>query len=103
MVEVGLLISLGVVMGFLMSSYGAVQRIVQGILKVFGRKGSSYAFGLTLISIISPLVGDLGLSPMLVMSSSCSGLGDDAVEERRPGHVRIGAVAYAAVESIDTA
>ncbi|MFE5292425.1 GntP family permease [Isoptericola sp. NPDC056618] len=55
MAEVGLLISLGVVMGFLMSSYGAVQRIVQGILKVFGKRGSPYAFGLTL-STVTPAI-----------------------------------------------
>lgn len=55
MAEVGLLISLGVIMGLLMSSYGAVQRIVGGILKVFGTRGSPYAFGLTL-STVTPAI-----------------------------------------------
>jgi GntP family gluconate:H+ symporter len=55
MAEVGLLISLGVMMGFLMSSYGAVQRIVKGILGVFGRRGSPYAFGLAL-SCVTPAI-----------------------------------------------
>lgn len=59
MAEVGLLISLGVVMGFLMSAYGAVQRIVEGILKLFGAKGSPYAFGLTLSSVTPAIYFDV--------------------------------------------
>jgi GntP family gluconate:H+ symporter len=55
MAEVGLLISLGIIMGFLMSAYGAVQRIVEGILRLFGRRGSPYAFGLTL-STVTPAI-----------------------------------------------
>ncbi|GAA2181577.1 SLC13 family permease [Brooklawnia cerclae] len=55
MAEVGLLISLGIIMGLLMSSYGAVQRIVEGILKLFGKKGSPFAFSLTL-STITPAI-----------------------------------------------
>lgn len=55
MAEVGLLISLGVIMGFLMSGYGAVQRIVQAILRLFGARGSSYAFSLTL-STVTPAI-----------------------------------------------
>src|SRR4051812_9685093 len=59
MAEVGLLISLGVIMGFLMSSYGAVQRIVEGILALFGRRGSPYAFGLTLSSVTPAIYFDV--------------------------------------------
>jgi len=59
MADVGLLISLGVIMGFLMSSYGAVQRIVEGILKVFGAKGSPFAFSLTLSSITPAIYFDV--------------------------------------------
>ncbi|MEV1026631.1 hypothetical protein [Streptomyces sp. NPDC050264] len=59
MAEVGLLISLGVVMGFLMSSYGAVQRIVEGILKIFGRRGSPYAVALTLSSVTPAIYFDV--------------------------------------------
>lgn len=59
MMEVGLLISLGIIMGFLMSSYGAVERIVEGILKVFGRKGSPFAFSLTLSSITPAIYFDV--------------------------------------------
>ncbi|HIZ36843.1 MAG TPA: GntP family permease [Candidatus Ruania gallistercoris] len=59
MADVGLLISLGVIMGFLMSSYGAVQRIVEGILKLFGTKGSPYAFSLTLSSITPSIYFDV--------------------------------------------
>ncbi|WP_440708227.1 GntP family permease [Herbiconiux sp. YIM B11900] len=59
MAEVGLLISLGVIMGFLMSGYGAVQRIVQGILKLFGSRGSPYAFSLTLSSVTPAIYFDV--------------------------------------------
>jgi GntP family gluconate:H+ symporter len=59
MAEVGLLISLGVIMGFLMSAYGAVQRIVEGILRLFGRRGAPYAFGLTLSSITPAIYFDV--------------------------------------------
>lgn len=59
MAEVGLLISLGVIMGTLMSSYGAVQRIVGGILKLFGKKGSPYAFSLTLSTITPSIYFDV--------------------------------------------
>lgn len=55
MAEVGLLIALGVVMGSLMTSYGAVQRIVESIVRLFGRRGSPYAFALTL-STITPAI-----------------------------------------------
>jgi len=59
MAEVGLLISLGIIMGFLMSSYGAVQRIVEGILRLFGKKGSPFAFSLTLSSITPAIYFDV--------------------------------------------
>jgi GntP family gluconate:H+ symporter len=59
MAEVGLLISLGVIMGFLMSAYGAVHRIVEGILRLFGRRGSPYAFGLTLSSVTPAIYFDV--------------------------------------------
>jgi H+/gluconate symporter-like permease len=59
MAEVGLLISLGVIMGFLMSSYGAVQRIVEGILRLFGKKGAPFAFALTLSSITPAIYFDV--------------------------------------------
>jgi GntP family gluconate:H+ symporter len=59
MAEVGLLISLGVIMGTLMSSYGAVQRIVGGILKMFGTKGAPYAFSLTLSTITPSIYFDV--------------------------------------------
>jgi GntP family gluconate:H+ symporter len=59
MAEVGLLISLGVIMGFLMAAYGAVQRIVEGILRIFGRRGSPYAFAVTLSSITPAIYFDV--------------------------------------------
>lgn len=59
MAEVGLLISLGVMMGFLMSSYGAVQRIVEAIVGLFRKKGSPYAFGLTLSTITPSIYFDV--------------------------------------------
>lgn len=59
MMEVGLLISLGVIMGTLMSSYGAVERIVGGILKIFRAKGSPYALAFTLSSITPAIYFDV--------------------------------------------
>lgn len=59
MASVGLLISLGVMMGFLMSSYGAVQRIVNGVLKVVGGRGSPYAFSLALSSVTPAIYFDV--------------------------------------------
>lgn len=59
MAEVGLLIALGVIMGTLMSSYGAVERIVGGIVKLFGAKGAPYAFSVTLSTITPSLYFDV--------------------------------------------
>lgn len=59
MAEVGLLISLGIIMGTLMSAYGAVQRIVTGILKLFGARGAPYAFSLTLSTITPSIYFDV--------------------------------------------
>ncbi|WP_251454058.1 SLC13 family permease [Microbacterium sp. Marseille-Q6648] len=59
MAEVGLLISLGVIMGTLMSSYGAVQRIVGGIVGLFGRRASPYAFSLTLSTLTPSIYFDV--------------------------------------------
>ncbi|WP_105035629.1 GntP family permease [Cryobacterium aureum] len=59
MAEVGLLISLGVIMGLLMSSYGAVQRIVEAILRLFGKRASPYAFALTLSTVTPSIYFDV--------------------------------------------
>ncbi|GAA0923785.1 gluconate permease [Pseudonocardia zijingensis] len=59
MAEVGLLITLGVIMGMLMASYGAVERIVESILSLFGRRGSPYAFGVTLSSVTPSIYYDV--------------------------------------------
>ncbi|WP_233121323.1 GntP family permease [Tersicoccus sp. Bi-70] len=59
MAEVGLLISLGVIMGTLMASYGAVQRIVGGIVGLFGKRASPYAFSLTLSTITPSIYFDV--------------------------------------------
>lgn len=59
MAEVGLLITLGVIMGFLMSAYGAVQRIVDGIVSILGRRGSPYAFSVTLATVTPAIYFDV--------------------------------------------
>ncbi|MHA6626292.1 GntP family permease [Pseudonocardia sichuanensis] len=59
MAEVGLLITLGVIMGVLMSSYGAVERIVEAIVSLFGRRGSPYAFGVTLSTVTPSIYYDV--------------------------------------------
>jgi GntP family gluconate:H+ symporter len=59
MAEVGLLISLGVIMGFVMSAYGAVQRIVQAVVGIFGRRGSPFAFALVLTGVTPAIYFDV--------------------------------------------
>ena len=48
MAEVGLLIAFGVLMGAILQQTGAIQRLVQALLKVFGPKRMPYAMSLTI-------------------------------------------------------
>ncbi|WP_027004181.1 GntP family permease [Corynebacterium halotolerans] len=65
MFEVGLLIAWGVLMGSILNETGAIRRLVDGLLRVFGPKGVPYALGLT----IGTLLQSIFLDVLLVMSA----------------------------------
>ena len=65
MAEVGLLIAFGVLMGAILQQTGAIQRLVQTLLKLFGPKRMPYAMSLT-IATAAPV--DL-LDVLLVISA----------------------------------
>ena len=51
MAEVGLLIAFGVLMGAILQQTGAIQRLVQTLLKLFGPKRMPYAMSLTIATL----------------------------------------------------
>lgn len=59
MAEVGLIIGLGVLMGSLMTASGAIESIVSMILRVFGRRGSPYAYGLSISTVLPSIYFDV--------------------------------------------
>ncbi|MDO5619808.1 GntP family permease [Kocuria sp.] len=65
MFEVGLLIAWGVLMGSILNEMGAIQRLVDGLLRIFGPRGVPYAFGLTLGTLLQSIFLDV----LLVMSA----------------------------------
>ncbi|MEX3599310.1 GntP family permease [Kocuria carniphila] len=65
MFEVGLLIAWGVLMGSILNETGAIRRLVDGLLKVFGARGVPYAMGLTLGTVLQSIFLDV----LLVMSA----------------------------------
>lgn len=65
MFEVGLLIAWGVLMGSILNEMGAIHRLVDGLLRVFGPRGVPYAFGLTLGTMLQSIFLDV----LLVMSA----------------------------------
>ncbi|WP_028279753.1 SLC13 family permease [Arthrobacter sp. H5] len=65
MFEVGLLIGWGVLMGALLNEMGAIRRLVDKLLHIFGPKGVPYALGLT----IGTLLQSIFLDVLLVMSA----------------------------------
>lgn len=65
MLEVGLLIAWGVLMGAILNEMGAINKLVERLLKVFGPKGIPYALGLTLGTLLQSIFLDV----LLVMSA----------------------------------
>ena len=65
MAEVGLLIAFGVLMGAILQQTGAIQRLVQTLLKLFGPKRMPYAMSLT----IATLLQSIFLDGLLVISA----------------------------------
>jgi GntP family gluconate:H+ symporter len=65
MLEVGLLIAWGVLMGSILNEMGAIRRLVDSLLRVFGPRGVPYAFGLTIGTVLQSIFLDV----LLVMSA----------------------------------
>ena len=65
MARVGLLIAFGVLMGAILSQTGAIQRLVQTLLRVFGPKRMPYAMALTIATLLQSIFLDV----LLVISA----------------------------------
>ncbi|HEX2286625.1 MAG TPA: SLC13 family permease, partial [Mycobacterium sp.] len=65
MAEVGLLIAFGVLMGAILQQTGAIQRLVQTLLRVFGAKRMPYAMSLTIATFLQSIFLDV----LLVISA----------------------------------
>src|ERR1700754_3572540 len=65
MAEVGLLIACGVLMGAILQQTGAIQRLVQTLLKLFGPKRMPYAMSLTIATLLQSIYLDV----LLVISA----------------------------------
>jgi H+/gluconate symporter-like permease len=65
MAEVGLLIAFGVLMGAILQRTGAIQRLVQALLRVFGAKRMPYALSLTIATFLQSIYLDV----LLVISA----------------------------------
>ena len=65
MAEVGLLIAFGVLMGAILQQTGAIQRLVQTLLNVFGAKRMPYAMSLTIATFLQSIFLDV----LLVISA----------------------------------
>jgi H+/gluconate symporter-like permease len=65
MAEVGLLIAFGVLMGAILQQTGAIQRLVQALLKGFGPKRMPYAMSLTIATLLQSIFLDV----LLVISA----------------------------------
>ncbi|HTI77302.1 MAG TPA: SLC13 family permease [Mycobacterium sp.] len=65
MAEVGLLIAFGVLMGAILQQTGAIQRLVQTLLNLFGPKRMPYAMSLTITTVLQSIYLDV----LLVISA----------------------------------
>jgi H+/gluconate symporter-like permease len=65
MAEVGLLIAFGVLMGAILQQTGAIQRLVETLLRVFGPKRMPYALSLTIATALQSIFLDV----LLVISA----------------------------------
>jgi H+/gluconate symporter-like permease len=65
MAEVGLLIAFGVLMGAILQQTGAIQRLVETLLKLFGPKRMPYAMSLTIATALQSIFLDV----LLVISA----------------------------------
>jgi H+/gluconate symporter-like permease len=65
MAEVGLLIAFGVLMGAILQKTGAIQRLVQTLIRLFGPKRMPYAMSLTIATLLQSIYLDV----LLVISA----------------------------------
>ena len=65
MARVGLLIAFGVLMGAILQQTGAIQRLVETLLRVFGPKRMPYAMSLTIATLLQSIFLDV----LLVISA----------------------------------
>ncbi len=78
MAEVGLIIGLGVLMGSLMASIGAIESIVVTIQRLFSRRGTPYAFAVSVGAVLPSIYFDVTLvllAPLVRRTSARTGLG----------------------------
>ena len=59
--KIGLLIAFGVMLGTAMSELGAIDRIVNALLRVFGKRKSAYALGVTAGTALQAIFADVML------------------------------------------
>lgn len=65
MVEIGLLVTFGVILGSLLTTTGALQRLVEGLVGRFGDRSLPYVFSVALSSLFSSIYSDV----LLVLSA----------------------------------
>jgi gluconate:H+ symporter, GntP family len=70
MAEVGLIIAFGVMLGALLSAMGTLQRIVEGLLRLFGANRSPYVLGLSSGIVFPAIYFDVALVIMAPMARS---------------------------------
>jgi H+/gluconate symporter-like permease len=73
MAEVGLLIAFGVLMGAMLQRTGAIQRLVQALLRVFGAKRMPYALSLTIATFLQSIFLDVLLVISAPLARSLAG------------------------------
>ncbi|SNT41038.1 H+/gluconate symporter [Rhodococcoides kyotonense] len=59
MTEIGLFIAFGVLLGALVEALGVPQRVAEGMLRIFGRRGLPYAHGLSLGVVLASVFADV--------------------------------------------
>jgi gluconate:H+ symporter, GntP family len=65
MADIGILVTLGVILGALLTVTNTMQRLVEAMLKVFGKRSIPYVFAATLSSMFSSIYSDV----LLVLSA----------------------------------
>lgn len=59
MMEAGLLIAWGVLIGAMLNEMGAITRLVESLMRIFGRRGIAYALGLSLATYLQTIFVDV--------------------------------------------